>query len=119
MGTGTGTGELATWPPAAVATVVASLLALGGTTTATIWSFMRWRREQRAIERAYVWQQVVWAAEMVSSDDVGKAEIGRMVAGAMYDMQIHGRVDDPGVSVLLRTLGREVRDATDVHAHDG
>ncbi|WP_412875531.1 hypothetical protein ACL00Q_11965 [Curtobacterium flaccumfaciens pv. flaccumfaciens] len=38
---GTGTGELATWPPAAVATVVASLMALGGTTTATIWSFMR------------------------------------------------------------------------------
>jgi hypothetical protein len=116
---GTGTGELATWPPAAVATVVASLLALGGTTTATIWSFMRWRREQRAIERAYVWQQVVWAAEMVSSDDVGKAEIGRMVAGAMYDMQIHGRVDDPAVSVLVRTLGKEERDATDVHAHDG
>ncbi|ROP65558.1 hypothetical protein [Curtobacterium sp. PhB115] len=114
-----GTEGLAAWPPAAIAIVVGALLTLVGTGTATIWSLVRWRRDQRSAERAHVWQQAVWMAEMVASDDVGKSEIGRMVARAMYDMQIDGRIDDPGAIVLVRTLGKEERDATDVHAHDG
>ncbi|ROP60757.1 hypothetical protein [Curtobacterium sp. ZW137] len=87
-----GTDGLAAWPPAAVATVVAALCAAGLTMVVAVvggcWAVLRWRRDVHREERDRAWTRIVWAIDLVCSDDVGQNEIGRLAFEAACDMQI-------------------------------
>lgn len=99
-----GTEVLAAWPPAAVATVVGSLLALAGTGIGVVWSTVRWRQERDRNERAHRWAQVTWAIKMICAGDVARSEIGARAVDAMYEMQIPGQIDDPIARVVVKFL---------------
>ncbi len=105
---------LAAWPPLAVATVVAALVA----TTLTLlvgvvggcWAVVRWRRDVAREERDRAWSRFVWTVDQTCAADVGRAELGCASAEAMYDMQIL-REDDATVgSIVLEIItGRNGR----------
>ncbi|MDM7890926.1 hypothetical protein [Curtobacterium caseinilyticum] len=89
--TATGAG-LAAWPPVAVAAVVAAAVGSGmtmvGALVGGLWAVLRWRRDVVREERDRAWARFVWTVDHASDDDVGRAEIGRLSAQAMSDMQI-------------------------------
>ncbi|MBT2503392.1 hypothetical protein [Curtobacterium sp. ISL-83] len=103
----TGTEGFGGWPPAAVATVVAALLTAALTLAAagagTLWAIVRWRRDVSREQRDRAWSRFVWAVDHVADGDVGRAEIGRVAARAMYNMQIL-RDDDEEIGTLVLEL---------------
>lgn len=109
---GTGTGELATWPPVAVATVVAALgaatLTLLAGLVAGVWALLRWRRDVAREERDRAWSRFVWTVEQTCATDVGRSELGRASAKAMYEMQILRDEDEAVGNIVLELItGRE------------
>jgi hypothetical protein len=106
-----GTEVLAAWPPAAVATVVAALgaaaLTMTGALVGGVWAAVRWRRDVSREERDRAWTRIVWAVDMVCSEDVGRNEIGLRAFQAVYDMQI-ARDED----VVFVTIVGELFDTT-------
>lgn len=109
---GTGTGELAAWPPAAVAVVVAALCTACFTVLVAVvgglWAVVRWRRDVAREERDRAWTRLVWIVDQACDRDVGRAEVGLVGADAMYDMQML-REDDAvlGTMVLGLITGKE------------
>ncbi|MBT1677155.1 hypothetical protein [Curtobacterium aurantiacum] len=110
---GTGTGELATWPPAAVATVVAALSTAAFTLLVAVvgglWAVIRWRRDVAREQRDRAWSRFVWVVDHVTDADadVGRAEIGRLVAGAMYNMQVLREADEVIGKLVLELVTEE------------
>lgn len=107
-----GTEGLAAWPPAAVATVVAAVgaasVALVGALVGGVWAVLRWRRDVAREERDRAWSRFVWTVDHAADHDTGKAEIGRLAAGTMYNMRILGDEDELiGRLVLELVTGRE------------
>jgi hypothetical protein len=99
-----GTEGLAAWPPAAVATVAAALVTTGLTLTAAtvggVWAVVRWRRDVAREERDRYWSRLTWALDLMSSEDVGRSDLGFLLAEAMYDMQKVPSGEEPGGKVL-------------------
>jgi hypothetical protein len=104
--TASGVG-LAAWPPVAVAAVLAavvgSAVTLLGAAVAGVWALVRWRRDVAREERDRAWARFLWTVDHASDDDVGRAEIGRLSAQAMSDMQIL-RDDDAAVGKIVLDL---------------
>lgn len=104
---GAGTGELATWPPAAVAVVAAALCTAAFTLLAAfvggLWAVIRWRRDVAREQRDRAWSRFVWTVDQTCADDIGRAELGRASAKAMYEMQIL-RDDDEAVGNIVLEL---------------
>lgn len=97
------------WPPAAVATAAAAVLALSGSVAGMVWAGVRWRRDADRIHRDGRWARAVWIAEMACSSDVGRVEVGRKVADAMYDIRIPRRLQDPMVKVVVDMFATQER----------
>ncbi|MBO9047708.1 hypothetical protein JYQ29_07440 [Curtobacterium flaccumfaciens pv. flaccumfaciens] len=108
---GTETGELATWPPAAVAVVVAALCTAAFTLLVAVvgglWAVIRWRRDVAREQRDRAWSRFVWVVDHVTDADVGHAEIGRLVAGAMYNMQVLRKADEVIGKLVLELVTEE------------
>jgi hypothetical protein len=108
---GTETGELATWPPAAVAVVVAALCTAAFTLLVAVvgglWAVIRWRRDVAREQRDRAWSRFVWVVDHVTDADVGRAEIGRLVAGAMYNMQVLREADEVIGKLVLELVTEE------------
>lgn len=107
---GTGTGELATWPPVAVAVVAAALCTAAFTLLAAfvgLWAVIRWRRDGAREQRDRAWSRFVWVVDHVTDADVGRAEIGRLVAGAMYNMQVLREADEVIGKLVLELVTEE------------
>ena len=108
---GTETGELATWPPAAVAVVVAALCTAAFTLLVAVvgglWAVIRWRRDVAREQRDRAWSRFVWVVDHVTDADVGRVEIGRLVAGAMYNMQVLREADEVIGKLVLELVTEE------------
>ena len=108
---GTETGELAAWPPAAVAVVVAALCTAAFTLLVAfvggLWAVIRWRRDVAREQRDRAWSRFVWVVDHVTDADVGRAEIGRLVAGAMYNMQVLREADEVIGKLVLELVTEE------------
>ncbi|PZF04113.1 hypothetical protein DEJ01_08460 [Curtobacterium sp. MCLR17_040] len=101
---GTETGELAAWPPAAVAVVVAALCTAAFTLLVAVvgglWAVIRWRRDVAREQRDRAWSRFVWVVDLITAAEVGRREIGRNLAQAMYDMQKVPAGEEPAARVL-------------------
>lgn len=103
-----GTEGLAAWPPAAVAVVSAAactaaftmLVALVG----GVWAVVRWRRDVAREERDRYWSRLTVVFELITDREVGRREIGRGLAKAMYEMQKVPRGEEPAAKVLEELL---------------
>ncbi|MCS6559504.1 hypothetical protein NYQ31_13950 [Curtobacterium flaccumfaciens] len=108
---GTETGELAAWPPAAVAVVVAALCTAAFTLLVAVvgglWAVIRWRRDVAREQRDRAWSRFVWVVDHVTDADVGRVEIGRLVAGAMYNMQVLREADEVIGKLVLELVTEE------------
>jgi hypothetical protein len=108
---GTETGELATWPPAAVAVVVAALCTAAFTLLVAVvgglWAVIRWRRDVAREQGDRAWSRFVWVVDHVTDADVGRVEIGRLVAGAMYNMQVLREANEVIGKLLLELVTEE------------
>jgi len=100
-------GWLAAWPPVAVGAVVAaavgSTLTLVGALVGGLWAVLRWRRDVAREERDRAWARFVWTVDQACDADVGRADVGRLGAQAMSDMQIL-RDDDAAVGTIVLDL---------------
>ncbi|WJX98784.1 hypothetical protein [Curtobacterium sp. 458] len=103
-----GTEGLAAWPPAAVATVVAAVVTTGLTLVVAVvggvWVVLRWRRDVAREERDRYWSRLTVVFELISDREVGRREIGRGLAKAMYEMQKVPRGEEPAAKVLEELL---------------
>ncbi|NQW90562.1 hypothetical protein HQQ88_09660 [Curtobacterium sp. VKM Ac-2861] len=106
---GTGTGELATWPPAAVAVVAAALCTAAFTLLAAfvggLWAVIRWRRDVAREQRDRYWTRLTVVFDLITASEIGRREIGRREIGrnlaqAMYDMQKVPAGEEPAARVL-------------------
>ncbi|PZE31023.1 hypothetical protein [Curtobacterium sp. MCLR17_042] len=101
---GTETGELATWPPAAVAVVVAALCTAAFTLLVAVvgglWAVIRWRRDVAREQRDRYWARLTVVFDLITAAEVGRREIGRNLAQAMYDMQRVPAGEEPAARVL-------------------
>ena len=101
---GDGEGELATWPPAAVAVVVAALCTAAFTLLVAVvgglWAVIRWRRDVAREQRDRYWARLTVVFDLITAAEVGRREIGRNLAQAMYDMQKVPAGEEPAARVL-------------------
>lgn len=108
-----GSEVLAAWPPAAAATVVAAVVTTGITLAAAVvggsWTVVRWRRDVAREERDRYWSRLTWALELMSSEDVGRSDLGFLLAEAMYDMQKVPAGEEPGAKVLEEIIEQKRR----------
>ncbi|WP_146245773.1 hypothetical protein [Curtobacterium sp. MCLR17_051] len=100
-----------TGPPAAVAVVVAALCTAAFTLLVAVvgglWAVIRWRRDVAREQRDRAWSRFVWVVDHVTDADVGRVEIGRLVAGAMYNMQVLREADEVIGKLVLELVTEE------------
>ncbi|OIH93139.1 MULTISPECIES: hypothetical protein [unclassified Curtobacterium] len=105
---GTGTGVLAAWPPAAVALVVAAFctatLTMLVAVVGGVWAVVRWRQDVAREQRDRYWSRLTVVFDLVTATEVGRREIGRNLAQAMYDMQKVPAGEEPAARVLAELL---------------
>ena len=103
-----GTEGLAAWPPAAIAIVVGALctatFTLLAAFVAAVWAVVRWRRDVAREERDRYWTRLTVVFDLITATEVGRREIGRNLAQAMYDMQKVPAGEEPAARVLAELL---------------
>jgi uncharacterized membrane protein YccC len=99
------------WPPAAVATVIASLgaaaLSCVGALVVSAWSARRRRHDVARDERDRYWQRLSSALDWMLSPDVGRARVGFLLAEAMYDMREIPPGEESFAIVVAEFIDRE------------
>ncbi len=99
------------WPPAAVATVIASLgaaaLSCVGALVVSAWSARRRRHDVARDERDRYWQRLSSALDWMLSPDVSRARVGFLLAEAMYDMREIPPREESFAIVVAELIDRE------------